>query len=180
MSHFLVIGGTGMLADAVLAWNQQGHTVTVVARTKEKLKWLVSRADFPKRLHIVQSDYLQLENFKHQLVQLSAPDVIVSWIHRSGNEAVQWLCNHYKLPNNRIAFFHIKGSSAHNPKQNFTPQYSHSISYYEVILGFQLHDGASRWLTNNEIAAGVRQAAEQKLPRYIVGTVKPWCARPQS
>ncbi|SNZ16161.1 hypothetical protein SAMN05421503_2874 [Terribacillus aidingensis] len=180
MSHFLVIGGTGMLADAVLDWNRKGHTVTVVARTKEKLKRLVCRAASPQNLHIVQSDYLQLEHFTNQLAQLSAPDVIVSWIHRSGNDAVQWLCNHYKKPNNRIAFFHIKGSNAHNPKQNFIPQYSYSISYHEVILGFQLDDGAPRWLTNTEIAAGVLHLAEQKLPRYIVGTVEPWSMRPQS
>ncbi|QXE02459.1 hypothetical protein [Terribacillus sp. DMT04] len=178
MSHFLVIVGTGMLEDAVLTWNQQGHTVTVVARKKEKLKRLVSRADFPKRLHIVQSDYLQLEKFKNQLAQLSAPDVIVSWIHRSGNDAIQWLCNHYKVSDTRIAFFHIKGSSAHNPKQNFIPPYSNSIIYHEVILGFQLDSGVSRWLTNTEIAAGVVHAAEQKPPQYVVGTVEPWDKRP--
>jgi short-subunit dehydrogenase len=176
MSHFLVIGGTGMLADAVLAWNQQGHTVTVVARTEEKLKRLVSRATFPEQLHIVQSDYLQFEKFTNQLAQLSIPDVIVSWIHRSGNDTVQWLCNH--ISDKRIAFFHIKGSSAHHPQQNFIPQYSKSISYHEVILGFQLDNDVSRWLTNAEIAAGVVHAAEQKLPKYIVGTVEPWDARP--
>jgi hypothetical protein len=178
MSHFLVIGGTGMLADAVLAWNQKGHTITVVARTKEKLKCLVSRAAFPEQLHIVQSDYLQIGSFMNQLAQLSTPDVIVSWIHRSGNDAVQWLCNQYKKSDNRIAFFHIKGSSAHNPKQNFTPYLSNFISYHEVILGFQLISGVSRWLTNTEIAAGVMHATEQKLPKYIVGTVEPWDARP--
>lgn len=95
MKHYLVIGGTGMLQSAVLDWNQEGHKVTVVARTEDKLRRLSKYAAHPELLGTVQADYHQLESFQKQLENIPKPDIIVSWIHRSGNNAIQSLCNLY-------------------------------------------------------------------------------------
>lgn len=178
MKHYLVIGGTGMLQAAVLAWNSEGHEVTVVARTAEKLQELSKLAACPERLRTIQADYHQLEGFQKKLEDIPAPDIIVSWIHRSGNNATEALCRLYGRLSDRVEFFHIKGSSAHEPQQNYTPNYSDTIGYHEIILGFQLTGNASRWLTNEEIADGVREAVKLQQHRYIVGTVEPWSARP--
>jgi hypothetical protein len=178
MKHYLVIGGTGMLQAAVLDWNQEGHKVTVVARTEEKLRRLSKCAAYPELLRTVQADYHQLESFQKKLEDMPAPDIIVSWIHRSGNNAIQALSSIYGILAKRVELFHIKGSSAHDPRQNYTPNYSDTIDYHEIILGFQLTGGASRWLTNEEIANGVREAVKLREHRYIVGTVEPWSARP--
>lgn len=167
-----------MLQAAVLDWNQEGHKVTVVARTAEKLRHLSKCAAHPERLRTIQADYHQLESFQKKLEDLPPPDTIVSWIHRSGNSAIQALCDTYGNVSKRLGLFHIKGSSASDPLQNYVPQYSDAINYYEVILGFQLTGCTSRWLTNEEIAKGVVEAVKQRHARYIVGTIKPWNARP--
>ncbi|MFP7478232.1 hypothetical protein [Terribacillus saccharophilus] len=178
MTRYLVIGGTGMLQGAVLSWNSEGHEVIVVARSAEKLQRLSKDAVNPERLRTIQADYHELESFQIQLKDLPVPDVIVSWIHRSGNNAIQALCSLYGDLSKQVKFFHIKGSSANDPQQNFTPHYSDMIDYHEIILGFQLSGSTSRWLTNKEIADGVIEAVRLRQHTYIVGTVEPWSARP--
>src|SRR5690606_3732421 len=53
------------------------------------------------------------------------------------------------------------------------------ILYREVIRGFVIDAGRSRWLTHREISQGVLEAIRADRPRSIVGTVTPWPARPQ-
>ena len=178
MTHYLVIGGTGMLQKAVLGWNEDKHEVTVIARTKGSLQRLAEQAAYPEHFQTIQGDYHQLESFRKQLKDIPTPDIIVSWVHSSGKHAIQALCNFYGNLPNRIEIFHIKGSSAYDPQQNYTPYYSDIINYHEVILGFQLNGSTSRWLTNEEIANGVRDAVKLRQHRFIVGTVEPWSARP--
>ncbi|MFS0562128.1 hypothetical protein AB1K91_15430 [Terribacillus sp. 179-K 1B1 HS] len=178
MAHLLVIGGTGMLQAAVLNWNEEGHEVTMIARTKESLLRVVKRAVHPDCIHMIQTDYHQLDSFQNQLENLSAPDIIVSWIHSSGKEAIQAMCDLYGTLQKPISFFHIKGSKAHDPRHNYIPKFAENIDYHEVILGFRITEDISRWLTNQEIADGVIQAVKHPQPRCIVGTVWPWSARP--
>ena len=48
----------------------------------------------------------------------------------------------------------------------------------QVVLGFRLVDGRSRWLTNDEISAGVLEAVRSDRPLSLIGQVEPWSARP--
>ncbi|WP_312164060.1 hypothetical protein [Phenylobacterium sp.] len=48
----------------------------------------------------------------------------------------------------------------------------------QVVLGFRVVDGGSRWLTNAEISGGVLEAVRADRPLSIVGQVEPWPARP--
>jgi hypothetical protein len=50
--------------------------------------------------------------------------------------------------------------------------------YSQVILGFVLDGNSSRWLTNDEISAGVIKAIEQPEEISIVGSIEPWERRP--
>ena len=52
------------------------------------------------------------------------------------------------------------------------------IAYQAVVLGFVVENGGSRWLTNDEISSGVFAAIQSGAPLSIIGTVKPWTARP--
>jgi len=52
------------------------------------------------------------------------------------------------------------------------------IDYQAVVLGFVVDNGASRWLNNDEISAGVLSAIDSEKPVAIVGTVEPWSAKP--
>ncbi|GEM_PF-173942 len=53
------------------------------------------------------------------------------------------------------------------------------IAYAQVVLGFVRENGASRWLTHEEISAAAIAQMEMPLPRRIAGTLEPWDARPQ-
>ncbi|MFP7494345.1 hypothetical protein SFC66_11205 [Terribacillus saccharophilus] len=180
MKHYLVIGGTGMLQAAVHAWNLEDNKVTVVARTKEKLQRLSASAVHPDRIQIIQADYQKPASFQAQLEKLPVPDVIVSWMHKSGNDAMQNMCSFYSELQKEISLFHIKGSSASDPWHNFTPAFGENIIYHEVILGFKVLQTGSRWLTNEEISSGVIHAVENRQPRLIVGSLEPWNSRPQT
>ncbi|NLG69565.1 MAG: hypothetical protein GX496_08420 [Firmicutes bacterium] len=52
------------------------------------------------------------------------------------------------------------------------------MRYREVILGFVVEPSGSRWLTHDGISPGVLEAIDRDAPRWIVGTVEPWSARP--
>ena len=48
-----------------------------------------------------------------------------------------------------------------------------NIQYRQVILGFVVEPGGSRWLTHQEISTGVMAAVRRDAPYYVVGTVEP-------
>ena len=48
----------------------------------------------------------------------------------------------------------------------------------QVVLGFRVEGGRSRWLSNAEISGGVLEAIRADLAFSIVGKVQPWSARP--
>lgn len=52
------------------------------------------------------------------------------------------------------------------------------IRYRQVILGFVIEGGRSRWLTHQEISDGVLKAVHQDAAWSVVGTVEPWSMRP--
>ncbi len=48
----------------------------------------------------------------------------------------------------------------------------------QVVLGFKVEAGGSRWLTNREISDGVLDAVRTDRPLTIIGQTKPWSAKP--
>ena len=48
----------------------------------------------------------------------------------------------------------------------------------QVVLGFRVVGDRSRWLTNDEISAGVLDAVRNDRPLSVIGQVDPWAARP--
>ncbi len=52
------------------------------------------------------------------------------------------------------------------------------IAYAQVILGFVRENGASRWLTHDEISAAAIAQMEAPQARRIAGTLEPWDERP--
>ena len=52
------------------------------------------------------------------------------------------------------------------------------LAYHQIVLGFKREACSSRWLTDEEISAGVLDAVSEKQPSYVVGTVTPWDERP--
>lgn len=53
------------------------------------------------------------------------------------------------------------------------------IAYAQLVLGFMRENGASRWLTNEEISAAAIAQIEAPQARRIAGTLEPWDERPR-
>jgi hypothetical protein len=176
--HALVVGGTGMLREAVLALAGT-HEVTVVARGAAPLESLRAAS---ASVHPVRADYGECGAFERALdgaVAARGPFALaVAWIHSDAPGAPLTAARRV-----RGRFFHVLGSAAADPARPEPSRRSRfealpGLSYHEVILGFVVEGGRSRWLTDAEISRGVLDAVAAGRPRTVVGVVEPWSARP--
>lgn len=178
-SHALVVGGTGMLRDVSLELVRRGFEVSVVERRTERLARL--RQEAGPRLHPVPVDYRDTgalsEALERQVAQLGPIVLAVVWVHSVAPEAPYVIARYVQG-----RYFHVLGSATADPSR---PDPGRSrrfaalphLRYREVILGFVVEPGGSRWLTHDEISRGVLEAIDRDAPRGIVGTVEPWSAR---
>ncbi len=183
--HTLVIGGTGMLRAASVELASRSRTMTSVARTERSLAAVNALLSASSALHhMLALDWSKPEEFLHSLrqhlVRTERPDLVVAWIHDdelairvAGLVATQAACR----------FFHVVGSAGSDPsliaanlRQRLPPS---TATYHQVILGHVRANGGTRWLTNEEISAGVLSAIARAEPEYIVGTIQPGPPRRQ-
>ncbi|GGH78078.1 hypothetical protein JOD43_000885 [Pullulanibacillus pueri] len=181
--HALVIGATGMLSTATLWMNSHGWQVTSISRTHEKAQKLHALSDFPDRLRTLVLDWnatdTVLENIELAVEQSGPIHKLVLWMHREVAETIpKILCHIDQLNQENWALYHVKGSRASRPGQNWTPLLPKGCRYHDIILGFKQENGISRWLSNREISEGVIQAIQCGHERTIVGQVEPWNQRP--
>lgn len=187
-SHALVVGGTGMLRGASLYLADQGYTVSVVGRRMERLNSLVDSASTCSgEIVPISLDYRydeQLRTALQESIERYGPiSLAVCWIHSTAPNALEIVGETIASHTNFCRLFHVRGSAAANPaRSNNQPpswlQEHPQLHYREVILGFVVTNGGSRWLTHEEISNGVITAMEEDAPRNIVGTVEPWSLRP--
>ena len=50
--------------------------------------------------------------------------------------------------------------------------------YRQVLLGFVPEGDGARWLTNDEISAGVLAAIDEDTALFRIGVTRPWSLRP--
>jgi uncharacterized protein YbjT (DUF2867 family) len=176
--HALVVGGTGMLRAAVLGL-AAGREVTVVARGRGDLDSL-RRAS--ASVHPAAVDYRDAAAFAGALdgaVAARGPfNLAVAWIRSDAPEAALAAARRVAGP-----FFHVLGSAAADPSRPDPGRRARfealpGVAYREVILGFVVEGGRSRWLTDAEISRGVLDAVAADRSRTVVGAVDPWSARP--
>jgi hypothetical protein len=188
MPNSLVIGGTGMLRDVCLYLADSGYDVIVVARTESELQNLYAETltmdgnILPRR-----SDYRVIPMFKSKLMddirRVGDISLAVTWIHSDAPEASEAVAELIGATDGNCRVFDILGSPIYNPenlvedRRDYYEQFG-NISYNRVLLGYKVENGESRWLTDEEIAAGVRAAIESDRKETLVGQVEPWGARP--
>ena len=185
MAHVLVIGGTGMLADACLSLCAEGYSVSVAARRAEGHSAIKKKlGDKASLLHPIIADYTDTDELLTQVRQaiqrFGSPAAIISWIHSHAQDAHAAIA---KLADGEVNYFHIRGSTdpralaVKSPVQQQLEALK-NVRYHQVILGFVIHGGSSRWLTDAEISAGVMRAVKDRLPVFVVGTLEPFSSRP--
>lgn len=174
MAHALVIGGTGMLKNVSLWLTKQGYHVSVIGRNEEKLYRLVETA--PTAFTPLQVDYQDDERLRESITYTMKKNgpihLVVAWIHGTAPHALD-IINEQLEGIWRLV--QIVGSRADLTQLKVT---SNSSSYQQVQLGFIIEENHSRWLTHDEIAAGVIDAIVTGTEVTIVGNVTPVEKRP--
>ena len=150
--HVLVVGGTGMLMAATLFLARRGHAVTAVARHSIPLA---------PGTTLVRLDYRDADALAAQLalaVEERGPfELAVCWIHTDA-PAAPTIVARALAPGARLV--QVFGTRVW-PLDD-VPLH---VAYRQVLLGSQ--DG--RWLTHEEISAGVVAAVDADLPLTVVG-----------
>lgn len=187
-SHALVVGGTGMLRDVTLTLANEGHTVSVVARNRQRLQFLAETArQLPGQINSLSLDYrysAELHAAVGDAIAQNGPiRLAVCWIHSTAPDALRIIAELVADSPAQCRLFHIRGSAAANPANDASrlPEWLDlfpNIQYRQVILGFVVEGGTSRWLTHREISDGVLAAVRQDAPFFVVDTVEPWSMRP--
>lgn len=188
--HALVVGGTGMLYDVSLNLAVRGYVTTVVARGRERLEELRTRAmNLGGRVEPLPLDYQDADGLLRSVEEAEQDrgplSLAVLWIHASGGPARSRLLAELASPRRSCRVVEVKGSAEPPPGRSppaSPPRADGAVRAQEVILGFVLEGPdrprRSRWLTDEEISRGVLGAIDSGAPRSVVGTLEPWSAHP--
>lgn len=169
--NILVIGGTGMLAEACIKLSEQADFLVVVARAQSRLDSLGQKLLEDCEYFGISADWNDSEELKANLTKLNIKfDMIVAWIH-SDAQAAHKVAAGFCKPS--AEYFDITSHSGLKPEHithyrkidilDIAPK----LKYRRVVLGSK--DG--RWLTNYEISKGLIEATNIKKDIYVVGEV---------
>lgn len=173
--HVLVVGGSGMLAGCCRALLDVSDHVSVMARDECRIR-AIAPAVQP-----VLCDYKDEAAFAAALAALDPPDLVVARIH-GRQPATRRALAERATPGGR--FLQVLGSAHGDPSHPWRlaemakAAEGLPISCQAAVLGFVVENGHSRWLSNDEISAGVFAAIQSGTPLSIIGTVEPWSAKP--
>ncbi|MEJ7757794.1 MAG: hypothetical protein WKF83_17265 [Nocardioidaceae bacterium] len=168
--HALVVGGSGMLAGLCRSLAAEGWQLSVVGRDSAKLA-RAKRGD--PRIHPLSIDYEQVGAFTAALTattQTSGPITLaVCWIRSWAPRSLIATASAV-APGGRL--FHVVGDQGRDTYDHATVELAQrpGLHYRKVQLGAVLDHGTKRWLTNDEISAGVHTAITRDQPYHLVGT----------
>jgi hypothetical protein len=183
--HILIVGGTGMLREASILLASRCNLLTSVASTDQSLERLDTEiSKIPVQHNLLRLDWNSAEFLstikQYVQQQRSCPSLVVAWFHRDtlGPKLAITLAESCK---NDIYFLQVLSSASASPCTKITDKsiaLPACIDFHRVILGFEIHNGKSRWLTNDEISMGVIASIDSNVETSIVGKISPWSERP--
>jgi hypothetical protein len=174
-AHTLVVGGSGMLAGLCRSLVTCSGKVSVLARSERRIRAIAPDVE------PVGCDYNDGPALSEALAALAPPDLVVAWIHGHAPTARRAFAECVSVDGR---FVQVLGSAHGDPShperlaEMARATEGLPIDFQVVVLGFVVESGRSRWLSNDEISAGVFAAVESGAPLNVVGTVEPWSARP--
>jgi len=170
--HALVVGGTGMLADAARFLRDHSKWMTLVSRSA-KLRGLSKQPD--NTCAVDWHDFAAFSAALGPCMSATPPDVALLWMHSDAWLSLLWLLG--QLATRPVLIVHVVGSSWSRP-----PGGDHEIGdvvvaagakYVNVVLGSKaLPNGRRQWLTNSEIGSGAIEAI-QTARDVMVGEMGP-------
>jgi len=177
-----------MLKPVSLYLAKQGYRVSVVARASERLNALVDETK--AAINPVQVDYhdvgMLAEKLQEAVAKHGPLELAVVWIHSTAMPAYYTVAQFVGSQEKPGRYVHVLGSPTADPLNVAAQEERRSkfaalknIKYQEVVLGWMVEDGKTRWLKQEEIANGAIYSVEHpEKQQHIVGTVMPWEARP--
>jgi hypothetical protein len=170
--HILVVGGTGMLSGLVEALAGDGGRLSLFSRHASRFgRDGVAGFDV---------DYHDEAAFVAALDAAGPVDLAVTWFHSLRIPAPRRLAERV-----RGRLFQVLGSATADPSRPDRLRTAAAVAdglpacaLRQVVLGFQVEDGRSRWLSDDEISGGVLKAVRTDAAFSVVGQVEPWSARP--
>lgn len=180
MKHALVIGGSGMLAQASLWLANNGYFVSVIGRNMQKLNRLCEKSDYMIPISVDYYDEHLLTDKIKQSIKVHGPyDLVIAWIHSHEKQIIQWVSNEINQANNDVwRLFHVLGSSSNIEHMMQEMIDLEKGRYHQIQLGFIIEGQHSRWLTHEEISSGVIKSVRENLKQHLIGTLTPWHMRP--
>lgn len=173
--HALVVGGTGMLADATSFIRVNSKRMTLVSRRAR----VAGRTMPPDR--VCSADWRDEHLFSLAVspcISAITPDIALLWMHLDGRRALLWLLR--QLAAQPILIVHVVGTGGEplardNEIDAIIAEAAKTarVQYVRVVLGSKaLPDGRRRWLENSEISSGAIEAI-QSAQEIVVGEVGP-------
>lgn len=169
----LVLGGTGMLAGVATALLDDGWLVVLPSRRRpatatgngHPATWVKADWTDPSALASTASDALG-----------RPADLLVAWVHRGVRVSV--LRAVAPLLADGAPVVEVHGSASANPLGGCPDPVLPGHPTQQVVLGFVRHAGRTRWLTHEEISAGVLDGVQRALdgkPPHVhqVGEFRP-------
>jgi NAD(P)-dependent dehydrogenase (short-subunit alcohol dehydrogenase family) len=176
----LVLGGTGMLAGCAEALVADGWHVVLPSRRYAPIPATDSAGDGDdhRKALWVQATWSEPDALAAGAARaLGGPaDLLVAWVH--GTERVSVLRAVAPLLAPGAPVVEVHGSASANPVGGCPDPVLDGHPTQQVVLGFVRHAGRTRWLTHQEISAGVldgvRRALAGKKPAvHQVGEFRP-------
>jgi hypothetical protein len=167
--HALVVGGSGMLAGLCRSLAADGRHVTIVGRDGGRLR---RAAGGSRRISTLSVNYELVPEFVAALADAvrdhGAIDLAVCWIRSWVPEALLATAAAV-APGGRI--FHVLGSARSDASAPAIAELQgrDDLLYRQVQLG----SIGGRWLTDEEISAGVLAAIRADELHYLVGESTP-------
>ena len=175
--HVLVVGGTGMLAGLTEALAGDGGRLSLLSRHASRFRGASVTA--------FDVDYYDVAAFVAALDEAGPADLAVAWFHTVTIPAARKLAERVGSAGRPGRLFQVLGSAtadpAHPERLATAAEVSAGLPHCrlrQVVLGFQIEAGHSRWLNDAEISEGVLGAVRADRPYCAVGCVDPWSARP--
>lgn len=176
-----------MLSAATSAVAARAELTTLVARTASSLGTLADRISRtgaqPQSLQLDWTDPLAfLSRIEAHAQKHGWPDLVLAWLHSDSlaPDLATTLCR----SNGLCRFIHVRSSGAQDPARDEDQVLSRfkampRVAYQQVILGFVVNQGRSRWLTHAEISqSAIRAINNPGHSQTIAGVISPWSMRP--
>lgn len=184
LTKALLLGTTGMLAAAARHAAMRADECVLVSRNASDFSF--GSAALDAKLTRLPVSYADEAHFLDALADHAPFDLALTWI-RPRAELLRAAIDALIAPHGLLV--EVMGSRSILTGSNGEPSiaalradaFAHQtdITYAQVILGFMRENGASRWLTHDEISAAAIAQIDDPSPRRIAGVLEPWDERPR-